>query len=228
LSRIDKASSILEDTVGPRDCALLIGAPLDRESFFADLRCPDKEFARHFLRERLNQTEAAQWEAYEPYASLAKDVCDQVRRKGTTVKESATLADFHETVPVMPVTTYVGHWRSACFRSGDIADAGRVRQYLARAGLLVPSKTDAEELPQLVDALNHILDRPNDEYDDVLPGSHGELAAAEYRWQAARHEIHRHLGRQSAAEQPRNSQTGFIPLARLRKACPQSTPAYWI
>ena len=187
MSVIGMPQPTLEPPVSPRDCALLIGAPLTRESFLADLDRPDKDFAKSFQRERPNLNEEALWRAYEPYAALAKAVCARVSELGVVVIDNATLADFHRTAPGMPVITLVGHWRSARFRDGDILDVKRVSQYVD------PTAAAAASAELLAEALNQLLDRPNAEYDDVVPGSFGELVALQYKWQAARTQIERQL-----------------------------------
>src|SRR5689334_18190086 len=120
--------------IKPRDCTLLIAAPLDREHFFADLERNDKEFARNFQRDYEALNNNALWRAYESYAGLAKEVIGRVSELGVRVVERASLADFHREICANEVITLVAHWRSARFREFDIEDPAGVRGYLQRRG----------------------------------------------------------------------------------------------
>lgn len=171
----------------PADCILLLTIPMDRAAFFADLNNPAKDFVRQFQRERKNQTPDSLWKAYAPYASLAADVCERVYKLGVRVIPSATLADLHAHIPASPVTTLVAHWRSALFRTEDIASPGKVAAFL-RDG------ASPEDRAELARKLNTFLQAPDKRFDDVLPGSAGEAAANQRKWYIRRLELETQLG----------------------------------
>lgn len=184
-------SSIVIDGLGselptsPRDCVLLIAAPLDRDRFFADLERRDKEFARNFQRQFAALNDAALWRAYEPYASVAKEVGTRVSELGVRVIENVTLADFRDSLTAYEVTTLVGHWRSARFREDDIVNAAAVRAYIQNHGV-------GCEGPEW-DCLNQLLDSISTEDEGNPRGSPGYAVEQQYAWQQARSQIEKDL-----------------------------------
>ncbi|MCU1293762.1 MAG: hypothetical protein JWP08_2612 [Bryobacterales bacterium] len=171
----------------PADCALLLAIPLDRSGFFADLKNPAKDFVRQFQVERPNQTEDSLWRAYEPYASLAVEVCEHAREHGVRVLESATPEDLHNSLRISAVTTLVAHWRSALFRPQDIVAPALVAAYLQ-------DRASTDDRADLVRRLNAVLKASDRRFDDVLPGSAGESAAKQRKWYVRRRELEQQLG----------------------------------
>ena len=178
-----------ERPASPHDCALLIAAPLDRESFFADLERRDKEFARNFQSQFPALNDDALWRVYQPYAQLAAEVAARAAALGVRVAGGATFADFLRIVCEAPVVTLVAHWRSARFRREDIADAAAVRAYLEQHANLADSAAEPAW-----DRLNALLDRIAGEDEENPAGSSGYEAARQYRWQGARAQIEPGLG----------------------------------
>ena len=195
-----KNSDALETPVSPRDCTLLVAIPLDRETFLADLTRQDKDFAKTYADETPNLNDLALWERYEPYAEITRYVCASVRRRGVTVVERATFADFCAALSSnQKVITLVAHWRSARFRAEDIQCPDQVREYLgniaAAAGLDVSSLfSDIRNRKKLADTLNLLLDWPNDKFENALPDSSGESAGRQYKWHTARLALEHRLG----------------------------------
>jgi hypothetical protein len=189
-------SEVESKPVTPADCALLLAIPLDRESFLADLSNPTKDFVRHFkLDGRANQTNESVWEAYLPYATLATEVCKEVKGLGVQVALSATLKDLHRLVAKWEVVTLVAHWRSALFRAEDIKSLDQVKNLLVEKGILSKDEmTKHNDSNSLAKHLNLILQTKDERFDDVLENSPGEAAAKQLKWHVRRHELEQHLG----------------------------------
>jgi hypothetical protein len=169
----------------PRDCALLVTVPTTWEEFSADYSS-GTDFVAGYTRQSGGLTVKAGWEAYQPYASLARHVMTSVRKLGVALFERATLAELHRAVAAYPVTTLVAHWRSARFRPSDIADAARIRAYLTKAGARVESADGSDRPEALCAALNSLLDEGVAAAGDDAPMGHGGLTAQQFRWHEKR------------------------------------------
>jgi hypothetical protein len=188
LPTIEILNAVPELPSRPRDCALLVTVPTTREEFSADYRS-GTDFVAGYLRTAGGLTADAGWEAYQPYASLARHVMTSARKLGVALVERATLAELHCAVAAWPVTTLVAHWRSARFRPPDIADAASVRAYLTKAGVTLPPANGNHEHEALCAALNAVLDQGTGDAAADTPMSHGGLSAQQFRWHERREVI---------------------------------------
>ena len=179
MAKIEILNAVLEAPARPRDCALLVSVPTTREEFFHDCNS-GADFVETYTRQSRGTTPNDGWEAYQPYASLARHVIARAKKYGVTVFERATLDQLHRVLPAYAVTTLVAHWRSARFRPPDIVDCVKVSAYLA--GLTTDPGNRSYERKQICSALNSILDEGRTAILSNQPMSHGGLSAQQFRW----------------------------------------------
>jgi len=214
LATIEITNAIPESAVSPRDCALLNAAPLDRESFLADLNNSGKELARHVASELGNLPEDASWRLYEPHAQLGLEVCERAGKMDATVIQTATLADFHRVALIMPVTALFAHWRGARFKADDIVDPAAAIEYLRLRGHAGLGTNQS-----LADALNSVIDEiRNDE--EIVDGTRGGAVASEYSDLEARLRLDRELGGAVRGGAAVEFAAGFQPIAEIVAGLP--------
>ena len=188
MATIEILNPVSELLARPRDCALLVTVPSTREEFFHDYRT-GTDFVECFIRESRAATADAGWEGYQRYASLARHVMSRVKKRGVNVIERATLAGLHGTLAAYPVTTLVAHWRSARFRTYDIVEVRRVREYLREAGLSQNARDGGDDRDDLCSALNFLLDEGSTARGAEEMMSAGALSAQQFRWYEKRDAI---------------------------------------
>jgi hypothetical protein len=116
--------------VSPRDCALLFGIPIERESFVHKLEGPrDGNFAESF---RASTTELA-WTGYRPLAERLSNVAAEAEKFGVRVSRSMTLEGL-AAASLQRQVTVISHSRSPLFRPADLVDMARIREHFSRAG----------------------------------------------------------------------------------------------
>jgi len=111
------------------DCALLVAVPLDRAAFLAGL-ASGSDFGRLFAESRRTRDPDILWHLYQPSALSVVRTIARADRRGVTVVDRATAADFAQCVAASPVVTLVAHWLTARFRPSDILDTVGVRRRL--------------------------------------------------------------------------------------------------
>jgi hypothetical protein len=140
LSRTKKPS------VSPRDCALLFGIPIERESFIRKLEGPsDGNFTESF---RASRSELA-WTGYELLAERLSNVAAEAEKLGVRVFRSMTLEDLAAASRQSQVTV-ISHSRNALFRAADLLDMPRIRTVLSRAYDGIPLPEDAAGLAKFL------------------------------------------------------------------------------
>lgn len=112
--------------VGPADCALAVGVPLDRADFLERSSRPEtwdfaaKETARYGV------TSEFAWEQFAPEANAMQRYCRQVKLMGCVVRRSATLADFASLFGHFKVITLLTHWPLLSLPPSDIPDPSAI------------------------------------------------------------------------------------------------------
>jgi len=134
--------------ISPRDCALLIGIPIERSSFIRKLEGPrDGNFAESF---RAHSPELS-WTGYEPMAERLSNLASEVENLGVHVFRSMRLEDLAIASRHRQVTV-VSHSRSALFRAADIIDIPRIRTALSSTQNGIPIPEDATGLAEFLNA----------------------------------------------------------------------------
>ena len=185
MPKIQLLNALQEQPSRPRDCALLVSVPTTWQEFSADYSA-GADFVAGYTRSSGGSTAEDGWRAYQPYASLARHVMNQVKKRGVTVFERATLAHLHSALETYPVTTLMAHWRSARFRPQDIVDPAAVSAFLQEEPPAVHSR---DERSRLSSALNALLDEGRATAPSDEPMGHGGLSAEQFRWQEKRQAI---------------------------------------
>jgi hypothetical protein len=127
--------------VGPGDCALAVGVPLDRADFLERGVHPDvwdfaaKETARHGV------TGEFAWGQFVPEAKAMQRLCCEVEAMGSIVRRGATLADFSSLFGRFKVVTLLTHWPLLPLAPGDVLAPGAIA-----AALRAPSHPIHEAL----------------------------------------------------------------------------------
>src|ERR1700722_10047454 len=94
LPKIQLLNALQEQPSRPRDCALLVSVPTTWQEFSADYSA-GADFVGGYTRSSGGSTAEDGWNAYQPYASLARHVMNQVKNLGVPLFERATLAHLH-------------------------------------------------------------------------------------------------------------------------------------
>jgi hypothetical protein len=135
-------SKTKKPSVSPRDCALLIGIPVDRANFIRKVEGPrDGNFTETF---RASRTELS-WIGYQPMAERLSNLAAEAESLGVRVFRSMTLEDLAAASRQGEVTI-MSHSRSALFRAPDLVDIPRIRLALSAAHDGMPIPEDAAEL----------------------------------------------------------------------------------
>jgi hypothetical protein len=120
------SENILE-SVTPRDCALALAIPLSKEQFLEDLKQPsDKDYACHIKRQnyREDYIDEDYWALIYGWAeSIISQICNEVEKRGVTVRRCVTLKDFYELTDNFKIVTLVAHWRFLELKPDELIDA---------------------------------------------------------------------------------------------------------
>lgn len=108
--------------VGPADCALAVGIPLDWSEFLRQAADPAYHFARFVVENAGGHAEAVR-RAYEERARLVQHVCTAAERLGVHVARGVRLADLASIFSRnVQVATIVAHWRMLTVKPEDVLD----------------------------------------------------------------------------------------------------------
>jgi hypothetical protein len=119
------------ERVSPRDCALLVGVPLNRQSFIAKYnRSWEGNFAQSFLP---NSDAERAWPHYADLVARMEESIRQVENAGVSVYRALT-KELLSAAMRYRVVTIASQARSAMFMPADILDSGAI-SCLARGGV---------------------------------------------------------------------------------------------
>ncbi|GGG30110.1 hypothetical protein GCM10011344_33780 [Dokdonia pacifica] len=94
--------STQEKTVKPNQCVLAFGIPTDKESFFSDLKNPNKDFAKNFYT----------WSKYNrEVVSELNAILPKLSRSGIVIKQNLTLDEFKPLFDKYEVVILFSHWK---------------------------------------------------------------------------------------------------------------------
>lgn len=112
--------------VTPRDCALALTIPLTREQFLSDLaQTQNKDYAAHVKRRNFKPRfdDDYYWdEVYRPLPRIVGQICNEVEKRGVTVKRSLMLSELPDLLKNFKVITLIAHWRFSKIRPEEITD----------------------------------------------------------------------------------------------------------
>lgn len=164
----------------PSDCALLLGIPLARDEFAADLSAgSDREYARAFCG-RLASIEMA-WGRYaEAVARPAMEAAETAAEFGVCVSRSASLGDLRRAILNSAVVTIVAHWRRPGFTSSFFVSTPAIATSLRgcdcdacsllRSGLALRGLAAESDPGAVAHELNRILESELIVPDPLLEG----------------------------------------------------------
>jgi len=141
-----------QKTVSPRDCALLIGIPLDEEAFHVKYRRPKEG---NFAQSVVDAEPEFAWSAYSFMANRFAESVDEVERMGVRVWRCLTKENLTSALSC-EVVTIATQWRSAELLPADVAGLPALKHELE---MLDPG--DGGELTdeEIADRLNFLLNK---------------------------------------------------------------------
>ena len=167
--------------VSPADCALVVAIPLTKAEFLADPAAGRQSNFAHVYTTNFGGDREAAWQAYERYAALAAHVMEDVERMKVTVRQAASLDDFHRAVATFKVVILVAQWRDARFMAEDIVDAPAVWR--------LTQTSVASDGAALAAGLNSLMgagDAPAGTRRSLTPS---ERTSQQYDWLRKRHDF---------------------------------------
>ncbi|MGA2888208.1 MAG: hypothetical protein ABSE51_09175 [Terracidiphilus sp.] len=137
-------------SVTPHECALLIGIPLERESFLRKINGPrDGNLADSQFRARSPELS---WVGFESLATQLEEIAGEAERLGVQVFRTATIADVERASRQRQVTM-ISHSRGPMFVPADILDPAKIRSALLAA---YPGISIEENAAALTENLNRL------------------------------------------------------------------------